>query len=462
MKRWSFVVGIGKPLHAELGGQPFADADAAALDAALGTAGIPKANRILLTGQYATKAAVESRLRKLKKSIRKGDRVVVAWFGNGILDCWDTLPDDRKETSLALRDLSAAVGKWKADQVVFLLSVPGLRTELLEEFPNVVGLLACGPDEEPLGSPDVPGGVWTRLLVEALEGRAAKALDDSRQVTAGSLQRYLEAELPRLVRRHFDAGAVQAPRLIGNPKLVLVDAAAAKPADSILDPARLRRVVFRSDTTVAVRELSDFRKGFSLPEKAGSASRRFVQRLAAKDIRTELDRVAERCRERFGHRRKDLSLAVGQDGTGSLRTPDFEFAITVEMDEADSSRLVWRRELGRFADLAFARSTEFGPGFGPFDQLVFEPAKPIDVREFADRLEESPPSGAKLTFGDDRTCELALRGFPGSIRVSRHSVVVRGTTANASGLFDLLIAFLTRIGSPGDAPALRSKPAPSP
>lgn len=456
----ALIVAIEKPLHAERGGVPSAESDAARFAAAFGAA-----NCTVLAGKFATKAAVESRLRKFKKLVRKGDRAIVVWLGRGhstngrgYLNCWDSLPDDPQDTALSVSDLIVTVKSWKVDESLFLLAVPGIDLLELEADPNFVVLLACRPDEEPLASPEIPGGVWSQLVVEAIDGRARKARDLTGSLTARSLQAYIEAELPRRLRRHFDADAAQTPLLLGDG--TILDASAANDSDdAILDAGRLRRVVFRSETTAAVRELTEFRKSFSLPTKAGSASRKFVQRLAAADIRSELDRVTELSRERFGYRRRDLTVVAGQDGTGSLRTPDFEFAISVDLDPSDPTRLVWRRELGRFSDLDFARSTEFGAGFGPaYDQLVFELARPLNVVEFVDRLEDSPLPGTKLTLGTDATtCEISLRGFAGTITIARSAVVVRGRTSQAVGLFDLLLEFLTRFGPLGEPLALPPK-----
>ncbi len=453
----ALIVAIEKPLYAEMGSLSSAESDAARIATAFGSA-----NCTVLAGKFATKAAVESRLQKFKKLVRKGDRAIVVWLGcghsvngRGYLNCWDTLPDDTNETAVSVRDLMAAVKSWKAEETIFLFAVPGLDLLELESEPNFVGLLACRPDEEPLASPEIPGGVWSQLVVDAIDGRARKARDATGALTTRSLQEFIQAEMPRRLRRYFDTDAAQTPLVLGSG--TILDASAANDsADAILDAGRLRRVVFRSETTTAVRELTEFRKSFSLPSKAGSSSRKFFQRLASSDIRAELDRVTELCRERFGYRRKDLTVAAGQDGTGSLRTPDFEFAINVDLDPSDSTRLIWRRELGRFSDLGFARSTEFGAGLGPaYDQLVFELARPLNVVEFVDRLEDSPQPGTKLTLGsDETTCEISLRGFAGTITITRTAVVVRGRTSQAAGLFDLLLEFLTRFGPLGEPLAL--------
>ncbi len=461
--RRSFLVAVERPLHGELGGLPGAAAEAGRLAAALESAGYAKENRVHLADAHATLAAVESRWKKFRRGVRAGDRVVVAWLGRGHaakgrgrLDCWDTLPDDRAGTSFAARDWLADLRATPAEEVVLLLATPGMDEQEIadgiEASANLVALLAGRADEEPRMPAE--GGLWGDLVAEAIAGRSRAARDESGRVTARSIQKLLDAEFPNRWKRYGSPGDRQTPHLIGHALGVLRNAP-SNDGGAILDAARLRRVALRSESTTAVRDLADYRKSHAVPAKAGPASRRFVQRLAAADLRADVERVATLCRERFGHPRRQLVAAVGQDGTGSLRTPDFEYAVSVELDPADSTRLVWRREYGRFSDLAFARDADFGP---TFDQLVFELARPLDVASFLDRLEDAPMPGLRVAAAfDGDSCELELPGVVGRVEVRRGEVVVRGRTPGATGLFDGLLAFLTRFGPLGDPPALPPK-----
>jgi hypothetical protein len=469
VNRWAFLVGIEKPLHAELGVRPYAEADVKAWADALEVTGVPRKNQIHLAGAYATKTAIESRLRWLKKQVKKDDTLLVFWSGPGhadeepsVLDCWDTLPTDRSPTGLILTDLLDTFAATKASQIIYFLSVSGIREKDLEEHfdcsAKAAALIACSAGEEPRTTPAIKLGVWSELVAEAISGRARKAATN-RRVTALSLQRYIEGELPRRLRKHFEGGLGQTPVLLGgqNTAAMVVELPAGTEADeSVLDAARLRRIVFRSETTSRVRDLMNFRKTYSVPDNAGPGNRKFVQRIATDDIRAELDRVFQQARDLFGYKRKDVTLTVGQDGTGSVRTPDFEFTVYLDLDVDDPSQVVLRREVGQFVDADFVRRPEFQSDFGAsFDQLVFEFAKPLDVAAFIDRLEDAPPPGVKLTIGGDgKSCEVAIAGFAGSVVVKRSAVLVRGRGGNAAGLLDLFLQFLGRVGPLGDPPAL--------
>ena len=476
--RWALIVATDKFLDAELGTVPYAEAGAKALADALAASGYPKANQFVLPGPLATKTVVESRLRKLKKAVKRGDAVLACWAGRGFsrggegfLACWDTQRDDLAETSLPFAEFVASFSGPKASQVIALLDVgtgsdvPGFTphldgTELaglFGESPKAVGLLSADPGEESHTSAALKAGVWSHLLVEALSGRAAKATDKAGTVTAFSLHRFLEEELPRVLRKHFEPGTSQTPLLLGKQNAAAVVADLSQligRADGgfLLDPDRLRRVLFRSESSGRVKDLTHWRKTFDVPTNAGPSSRKFVARIADPDVRADLDAVFDAAREYIGYKRKDVEVTTGPDGTGTIRTPDFEYTVTAALDAEDPSKVTWIREVGQFADPGFVR----GPGFDAvlgklFDQLVFEFARPVDVASLVDRLEDRPPKGAKVQVASDGTsCDVTLAGFAGRVTVIRHALTVRGRGGKSAGLLDQFLAFLQAVGPLGE------------
>ena len=87
-----------------------------------------------------------------------------------------------------------------------------------------------------------------------------------------------------------------------------------------------------------MKDLAGFRKTFSVPENHSPANRKFVARLAAPDIKADLDAVVAAAREHLQYKRKDIDLIADGDGVGTVRTPDFEYTVTADLDPADPSR----------------------------------------------------------------------------------------------------------------------------
>lgn len=475
--RWAVIVAIEKHLDTKLGGVPYAEAGAKSLAGALAAVGYPQANQVLLLGANATKTVVESRLRKLKKVVKRGDTLVAYWAGHGFsrdgegaLACWDTQPDDLSATSLAVADLASALAGTKAERVVVLLdsgsgpSVTGYephlaRSELMRLFdgsPKAVALQSADAGQSSYAAAAVKGGVWSHLVIEALSGRAAKATDKGGYVTALSLHNFIDDELPRLLRKHFEPGAAQTPILFGegNADAPIADVSPFLRGDGgfLLDPDRLRRVIFRAVTSTRVKDLKHWRKTFDLPTSTGPSSRKFVGRIADPDVRVDLDAVFEAAREQLGYKRKDVEVTTGPDGFGSVRTPDFEYSVMAALDASDPSKVTWTREVGQFADPGFVRGPEFMVLFGKqFDQLAFEFARPVDVAALVDRLEDRPPKGAKVQVASDgATCDVTLAGFVGRVTVTPHALTVRGRGGNSAGLLDQLLAFLNSVGPLGE------------
>lgn len=458
--RWAFIVAIEKHLDPTLGVMPYAEAGAKALADALTLAGYPKAKQVVLLGPHATKTAVESRLRKLKKAVRKGDEVLAYWAGNGFLHngnssfmLWDTLPDDLRDTGLSLVDFASALAGTKASQVTLLIDAPADLTQLFE-YPDLVALAASDANEPSHHSSALKGSVWTHLLLDAFTGRAVKALDAEGHITTVSLQRFIEDELPRVLRKHFEAGVTQTPQFHGTGNPVLADLAHLLGAADghFLDPERLKRVVFRSESHGRVKDLTAWRKTFDLPESARPSAKKFVARIANTDVKTDLDEVFDAAREHLGYKRKDVEVIGGPDGFGTVRTPDFEYTVAATLDADDPTKVAWRREVGQFADAGFVRGAGFEAVFGKlFDQLVFEFAAPVDVESLVDRLEDRPPKGAKVQVASDGgSCDITLAGFAGRVTVDRHSLTVRGRGGNSAGLLDQFLAFVQSVGPLGE------------
>ena len=474
-ERWILSVGIDKYLDPHWGGVPYAETGATEIAKAFG-------NYTLLLGSQATKTVIESKLRKIKKSAKVGDTVVV-WFAGrgfskgtrGYLATWDTQTDDPAETSLSLRDLLKDLSASKASHIVVLLDV-GIGPEragfdshldeaelrnLFEDSAKAVCVTTCTPGEESTSAGNWKAGTATRLILDALTGQARKATTKAGTVTALTLHDYLGDELPRSLRKHFDHGVRQTPRLYGeqNAGAVLIDLAPLLGAGNatLLDPERLKRVVFRTESGGRVKDISGFRKTFQLPESASPSARKFIAKCATDDLREDLNRLYEAAREHLGYKRKDIDTAIDAEGIGTLRTPDFEYTIRLTLDNDDPTQVTWRREVGAFSDPGFLRGPGFKSLFGNlFDQLVFEFDQPVDVEAWIDRLEDKPQRGVKLHIeSDGSACDVTLAGFAGRVRIERTALTVRGRGHDSAGLLDQFLAFLKNFGGLGEKLRLR-------
>jgi hypothetical protein len=460
---------------------PYAAADAAELFRALPAAGYNPVKCLLLAGHRTTKAVIESHLKRLPKLVGKADSLLVlvvtrgfSHKGRGYLACADTIPPDLIETSLPVADLIAALHKTRCQEITVLLDLDPLTlpdeltpsgldedelARLFGESPACVGLLAATPGERSFESAQLRHGIWRHHLIEALTGKTRSGVNKDGTLTAARLHAFLADAVPRTLRRTYDAPVEQTPILLGEGNAANVVADLGRllgPGGELLDPARMKRVVFRSETVGRVKDLTGFRKTHTLPDRANEWARKFVNRIAAADIKADLDNTFDAIREQFGYKRKDLDVSAERDGFGFIRTPDFEYTVSVRVHPDDPTEVVWRREVGRLSDPGLVRSEGFRAVFvGTFDRLVFEFAVPVEVAEFVDRIEEHPPEGVKVSVasGSD-AAEIKLAGFAGRVTLTREAVEIEGRPGSSASLLDQFLTFLGKFAGLGEPKAL--------
>jgi hypothetical protein len=446
---------------------PFAADEVRALTGHLETVGIAKVYQTVLVGPAATRSAAESRLRRLGRSLLPSNTV---WFlfagpafaedGRGFLACADTLADDRVATALAVADVFRLLSDTGAT-VHFLLDAPGLNEdELADLFPSG-GPHVCLTASEPDQPSHAAAGrrLWLQLVGDGLAGQVPGALDGNR-LTAGSLRDWTKRELPRAVRKAISAPKKQTPQLFGPEDAVLAtQSATAKRQARRLDLKQLRRIVFRGETRDKVKALSGFQKTFKVPEAATPSAQKWTYRMAADDLRTEVEETYNAFREILGFKRKDLESTIGSDGCGFIRTPSFDFSVSVSLDPDDPSSVVWRREVSQVSDPDVLRADGFRRVFaGKLDTLQFDFEKPIDVGDLVDRIEEDPPAGVKVRVASDASaCDVTVQGFAGRIHVERASLRVEGRPGlSPDSLVEQFFAFQSRFGGKKGLPALGS------
>lgn len=451
----ALVVGIEQHQDPAVPAAPCADADATRVARALEAIGF---TTTLLTGPQATRTAIDSRLRKLAASPAK--LLLVYWSGRALaegsdtlLACHDTLADDRAETALPLRQLLQRLEAAHPDRLVLALDCRGTtwpREALhafLKKHSSAVGLISSSPGQDSHVSGSLKSSLWSHLLTELLAGRPAAALEADRYLTVPALQAHLEAELPRLLRTTFREAPPQDPVCLGSrDRLVLADLAGLVPADQPTADPRLqplRRGLLRNETTSKIKSLAGYRKFHRLPDRVNASSRKFVSDLAADDIRQDVDSTYAAVRESLGYKRRDVEGSADR-GTGFVRTPDFEYSISVDLAEDDPTTVVWRREVAGIQKPEVVLGPEFQQVFGQtFDTLVFEFARPFDLEAWVDRVEDDLPEGVKLrTSSDCSSCDVQVRGKGCLVRLFRDRIEILGQKGPGSkGLVEGFLSF---------------------
>lgn len=214
----------------------------------------------------------------------------------------------------------------------------------------------------------------------------------------------------------------------------------------LLDLRTIKRVTLRAVTPGLIRNLRGFGKGHETPTRVNASANKFVARLASEEIKADLDAMFQAVRDAFGFKRKELE-ASHEGGAGYLRTPRFEYRVSVEQDPNDPAGIIWHREIAALKHLGLIGEPEFRTAFGSiFDILVMEFRKTIDVPRLIDRVEAGERKGVKVHCPSDAAwCEIAIGGFRGAIRIEPNAVRIEGRRAPPlPSLFDQFLRYLGR------------------
>jgi hypothetical protein len=459
---------------------PLAEADAAAFAQALERLGFAREQQTVLLGAQATRTAVASRLRKLAKAATAPEAVFLFYAGHafesdgeGHLTCADSQLDDLAETSLSLRTVLDALGASEAGRIAVFLDPRGglpdgpLQGKELAKFcrePGRAAFVSHRPGEAAHVSGPLKGSAWGHHVVAALSGKAPLALEEGRLLSAGSLQDHLVREVPRTLRTTFKDAQPQSPYRLGDERLLLADLGPllAQGGQATADPRLqpLKRGALRNETVMRVKSLSGFRKFHRLPDRVSPSSQKFIADLAAEDIKADIDEKYAAVRELLGYKRRDVE-ASSDRGSGFVRTPDFEYSVSIEQAPDDPANVIWRREVAGIRNPEVVLGPAFAGVFGElFDALVFEFVKPFDLEAWVDRVEEEVPEGVKVRCASDCTsCDVTVRGFPGVIRLRGDRVEVQGGKAPTSrALVEAFLQFQDLFSGQRDLQALPLAP----
>ncbi len=213
------------------------------------------------------------------------------------------------------------------------------------------------------------------------------------------------------------------------------------------DFAQLKRIAFRAESTSPVKRLRGFAKGHSIPDRPSASADKFIGRIAADDIRADIERVFQSLRETYGFRRKQIESS-SDEGSGVIRTPCFVYSISVGIDPTNADAVLWRREVTSLRDPLVVHSPEFTAVFKMiFQSLVFEFESEIAVAELVDQIEEENRPGVTVLCGSDASwCDIILKGFRGAIHVNAKSLTISGRHGpSAASLLDQFLFFIEHL-----------------
>ena len=334
-------------------------------------------NVLTIKDSAASLTAISEELRYTIRNLAEDDLFIFYYAGHGFhgasgnrLSAFDTNSTNIESTTLSMRDnlleplsnsncrkalvfVDACAAEFK--QIVDSRDViTNLETDEVEAFLDsgwYLGVfLSFSPGEKSYPSKILGHGIWTYFLLEALSGRADRALMRNRWLTDVSLRDYLRDEVPRFITKETNIRGSQTPQAILNGsntfRIHHVPKPPAVPSDAALAGIKLRNQseYLEEIETGPIRRLDGFKRGNTVPTDINDYADRWCQRLLADQVAEELQTLYSKARTVLNARRKDLRKKEG-DGAGTLDAPAFRYTIETGQNPNDPAKYCLNRRL---------------------------------------------------------------------------------------------------------------------
>ncbi|WP_406698892.1 caspase family protein [Singulisphaera sp. Ch08] len=348
----------------------YAEADISAMRKALVRLGYREENITRLVGEEATKAAIEEHVRILVETRLEADDTLLFFFvGHGLavkranfLLCWDTRYQDLRGTGIDLSSLIREFRRSPGTHIQLYLdctrgefaNAPRMSEATLEKAIGDAEHWACFTasqfDQTSHSSGRLKRGIWAHHLVQAFSGAAPEILVDNRFLTAGHLHDYLNNKTPLTIRDTLSTRKLQTPWYASShgPDFVIADLSPVVNRKGAATPAKsntAKEFILRSEDRIPVRGLSGFKQGVHrIPKVLDRRAEDWANDLAQADLESDLAEKHKSIRANMNYTRKQIEVFPPKEGFGSIRTPDFQYTISVALD-GDPVEAVFTREV---------------------------------------------------------------------------------------------------------------------
>jgi len=456
MNRFALVIGLEK--YAErIPAVQFAENDAKKLYECLIELGIDPRDITCLVSTQATKAKVESELRRLAALANKDDEILLFFAGHGVsisgsnyITCYDTVPTDLFNSCIPLRWIMDLLKTSASERKVIFLDSCHSGLEIDESMRGIldtmneseieaffsdseyeVGFASCRADQSSYSSPNLRHGIWTYHLLEALRGDASKAVEKDKHITSSSLQNYLATQVPKTLRMEHPDPVSQTPRCFGSFSkefrlFNLEPILAKREAERRARVTGLKSVDLIGRKGGAIRELSGFKKGYHrVPDSVNSYTQSFVEGIASDDLEQEATEIHDKLKANFRYKRKEIKFDI--DGPSAvISTKDFDLSIHYSQDPDDAAGYIIEYQINNIKD----PDTLLDDGLQEildrhFDQVRFLIEGSINLKDMIDAIEAEEPEGLDLEYpADCSSLTILMLGCDWKILVTSHGVSI--------------------------------------
>jgi len=381
----------------------------------------------------ATKSWLENELSYEIRNIEDDEKFIFYYAGHGFfqdgtnkLTAWDSHPSNLQGTTVSLKEvLLDPIEEAHCKQSLIFIDacarelpeiiktrdlISTMNKDEFEEFIKVTSYRAifssCSPGQKSYPSSILNHGIWTWHLIEALSGRAERAIVRDNYITDASLRDYLKHEIPKYIRKNKDIRGKQIPyAMISSPGTFEIRRLPEEEEAEGFPKLELQytEAYLRKIETENISDLNGFnkKKGHFIPQNLNTYADNFVKNLIDDDIREELKEIYDSAKRILKLKRRDIDKSSG-DGGGTVETEFFRYYLDVEQNPDDCTEALITRRL-----IIRAKISELPEDFDDIfpiniDEIVIPVAGSLDFDDLVDAFENLEESmGGNLEEDDD-------------------------------------------------------------
>jgi uncharacterized caspase-like protein len=444
----------------------FANNDAKQFRESLINLGCEKSNLELLDGAKTTKTTIENKIRKLSRTAKSYDTIILYYAGHGFfvdginkISCVDTELDSLEISTISITSIISQLEKSESTRIIIFLDCchSGIEFSEIERSPisdfstddlkyiyrdaeHLIVFASCKSDEKSQADMEHNHGVWSYYLIQALQGNA-KDIYTENLLFSDQLQKFLKNNTTKRVKFITPEKKNQTPVKFGketDEKFIVADLTKLFETRKIEAKAKgfkFKEAVFSYSKEDYVRKLPGFKVGNKVPKKIDDYHENWIQKIAEELIREELDDVTELLRRILKLKLKDFQETIIENGYGQLSTVYFDYVIGVTQSETSADEYVLKRSIENFKNSETIGSEKFNKAFEKdFDTLTLRMDKDIDIEDLINHIEDiDNPDIIDVDYStsDLSKCTVEISGFEGSIHfeVDEIQIVVNKNTS---------------------------------
>lgn len=203
-------------------------------------------------------------------------------------------------------------------------------------------------------------------------------------------------------------------------------------------------------------QLGGFEKHHNIPTAVNPRTLSWVDQLTAHELDRDLQKVVDLLRRNFHFKRRQLDVHGPEGRRGVIETPFFTYEVSVDLDRANPSSIIWRRDINRIRNIEYVVGEAFLNCFEKAHwRLEIAWGLNVTLADLIDRIEDLESEDIHVDYDKDLTwCRVGTANtlstlliLDGTMQVSRDAAVAPRDLIN--DLIEFQSKLFAHVAAPG-------------